>query len=268
MFKLALAAGAALAAVTLQTAPAEAACMKASEVGERDIQKHAKALRGACIRSKSIREDGRNWRLFTITRGKPGPLWAVLHDNENAAFSASVRALRDHGGTIVAVEAGEKRNFKGKDPNRNFGTKCGDARKYTAFIMGLAEAHGSVIALHSNSKGFSGDGRGGRGHINVFRKSKVLQGRPARSAKGPFRSGDNFVLVPAKSENKAKRRIRALHKQGAHAMFERVTRRGNDCSMSNHAVLNGFGDYMNVEVAHGETKTALALVQKALRARR
>ena len=246
---------------------ARAECLPASEVPDRDIREHARALGDSCITGKVVNEGGRRWQFYTITQGAPGPLWAVLHDNENAAFAASVQAMREHGGTILALETGERRNFKRKDPNRNFGTKCGDARKYTAFVMGLAEAHGSVVALHSNSPGFSGDGRGGQGHINVFRKSKVLRGRPARRAKGAFKSGDNFVLVPAKSENQVRKRIRSLNRQGAHAMFERVTERGNDCSMSNHAVLNGFGDYMNVEVAHGDTKTALALVKKALAAR-
>ena len=269
MSRLLILAGSGLAALMLFAMPAtaQAKCLAASQVDEPDIARHARALDGACIKRAFIEEAGRRWQIYTITQGMPGPLWAVLHDNENAAFSASVTGMRKHGGTILAVEAGEKRNFKGKDPNRNFGRKCGDARRYTAFIMGLAHAHGSVVAVHTNAPGFSGDGRGGSGHINIFRKSKVLQGRPAKRAKGPFRSGDNFVLVPAKSENLARRRIRALHRQGAHAMYERVTKRGNDCSMSNHAVLTGFTDYMNVEVAHGQTKTAEALIEKALRAR-
>ena len=268
MFRIAIAAG--LAVVTTAfVAPesAKAKCLSAAEVNERDIKRHRRALGDACIQLATVREGKRAWKIYTITNGEPGPLWAVLHDNENAAFTASVKGMNRHGGTILAVEASEKRTFKGKDPNRNFGTKCGDARKYTAFIMGLARSHGQVVAMHTNAKGFAGDGKGGRGHINIFRKSKVLQGRPAKRAKGSFRSGDNFVLIPAKSENGAKRRIRALHKQGVHAMFERVTKRGNDCSMSNHAVLTGFTDYMNVEVAHGQVKTAEKLVEKALRAR-
>ena len=257
-----------LAPFLLLASPAQAGeCLKAGEVKERDIRRHAEYLADACIRRETIREDGRRWQIYTITQGMPGPLWAVLHDNENAAFTAAVGGMRRHGGTILAVEAGEKRRFRGKDPNRNFGTKCGDARRYTAFIMGLAEAHGSVVAVHTNAPGFSGDGRGGSGHINIFRKSKVLQGRPAKRATGAFRSGDNFVLVPAKSEKRVTRRIRALNRQGVHAMFERVTKRGNDCSMSNHAVLSGFTDYVNVEAAHGEAKTAAALIEKALKAR-
>lgn len=267
MLRLVIAAGFAFAVSTFVSGEAEAKCLSAAEVSERDIKRHRKALGGACIKREIIREAGRRWQIYTITDGLPGPLWAVLHDNENAAFTASVAGMKKHGGTILAVEANEKRMFKGKDPNRNFGTKCGDATRYTDFIMGHAAAHGTVIAVHTNAPGFSGDGRGGRGHINIFRKSKVLQGRPAKRAQGALRSGDNFVLVPATSEKEARPRIRALNRQGAHAMYERVTRRGNDCSMSNHAVLSGFTDYMNVEAAHGEAKTAKALIEKALRAR-
>ena len=240
-------------------------CLAASAVNEPDIRRNARVLAGSCIRRHEVREDGRRWRFYEITQGMPGPLFAVLHDNENAAFDAAARALGKYGGTILAVEAGERRMFRGKDPNRNFGTKCGDARRYTKFVMGRAKAHPQIVAMHSNARGFKGDGKGGKGHINVYRKSKVLQGRPAPNARGALRSGDNFVLVPAKSERDVERRIRVLHRQGAHAMFERVTRKGDDCSMSNYAVLNGMGPaYVNVEVRHGQRDTALKLVRKAM----
>ena len=48
-------------------------------------------------------EWGVSWRLWMIeaVARRDGPLWVVPHDNENAAFEASLVAARAYGGTIV-----------------------------------------------------------------------------------------------------------------------------------------------------------------------
>ena len=79
--------------------------------GDRDIFRNAKALSKHCIRLHKIREAGKTWNIYEIGGKRRGPLWAVLHDNENAAFDAAVTGLNRYGGRIVAIEAGERRNF-------------------------------------------------------------------------------------------------------------------------------------------------------------
>ena len=47
-----------------------------------------------------------------------------------------------------------------------------------------------------------------------------------------------------------------------------VMARANDCSMSNHIVLNSNRKYVNIEVQHGQTRVQRALLAPALRALR
>ena len=133
-------------------------------------------------------------------------------------------------------------------------------------MMKLARKGRRVIAMHTNSNGYSGGG--GSGHINVFRKSSVLIGYPSKSANGNLKDGDNFIMVPGKGNisGGAKSRIKKLNKMGIHAMYERVTSAGNDCSMSNHVVLTSGIKYFNVEVQHGQSGVArkLAGIAKSL----
>ncbi len=239
--------------------------------GDRDIFRNAKALAGHCIKLHKIREAGKTWHIYEIGGKRKGPLWAVLHDNENAAFDAAVTGLNRYGGRIVAIEAGERRNFHGQDPNRNFGIKrCRNQRgsgvKFTTFMMMLVDKSTGVVGLHNNANGFSGGG--GSGHINVFRKSGVLIGHPSRSAKGAFKDGDNFILIPGRGAKKPgsrqARKIARLNKSGIHAVYEKVMARANDCSMSNHMVLNGRHNYVNIEVQHGQARVQRALLKPAL----
>ncbi|MEM7426982.1 MAG: hypothetical protein AAF441_12875 [Pseudomonadota bacterium] len=243
--------------------------------GDRDIFRNAKALTGHCIRLHRIREAGKTWQIYEIGGQRRGPLWAVLHDNENAAFDAAVTGLNRYGGRIVAIEAGEKRKFHGQDPNRNFGIKrCRNQRgsgvKYTTFMMMLVDKSTGVVGMHNNANGFAGGG--GSGHINVFRKSRVLIGHPSRYAKGAFKDGDNFILVPGRGGwrpgSRPARKIARLNKSGIHAVYEKVLARANDCSMSNHLVLSGYHNYVNIEVQHGQARVQRALLKPALNALR
>lgn len=237
--------------------------------GDRDIRRNARGLAKHCIRLHKIREAGKTWQIFEIGGTRPGPLWAVLHDNENAAFDAAVTGLNRYGGRIVAIEAGERRNFRGQDPNRNFGIKrCRNQRgsgvKYTTFMMMLVDQSTGVVGMHNNANGYAGGG--GAGHINVFRESRVLIGHPSRHARGAFKDGDNFILIPGrgKARRHHNRRIAKLNKSGIHAVYEQVMARANDCSMSNHIVLYSNRNYVNIEVEHGQTRVQRALLKPAL----
>ena len=236
---------------------------------DRDIRRNAKALSEHCIRLHEIAEAGKVWKIYEIGGARRGPLWAVLHDNENAAFDAAVTGLNRYGGRIVAIEAGERRNFKGQDPNRNFGIKrCRNQRgsgvKYTTFMMMLVDKSTGVVGMHNNADGYHGNG--GSGHINVYRKSRVLIGHPSRHARGALKDGDNFILIPGRGAKKARaaRKIASLNKSGIHAVYEKVMARANDCSMSNHIVLYSNRKYVNIEVQHGQTSVQRRLLKPAL----
>ncbi len=63
----------------------------------------------------------------------------------------------------------------------------------------------------------------------------------------------------------ARRKIATLHKNHVHGMYERVTKAGNDCSMSNHIVLKNAARYVTIEVQHGQSGTAAKLIPIAMK---
>ena len=87
-------------------------CMTAAAIAawrDPDFARNRTALQdGAlCVQIVSFVEAGLKWTLEVIAhRKRAGPLWAVPHDNENAAFNTAVYAVRRYGGVIVAVETG------------------------------------------------------------------------------------------------------------------------------------------------------------------
>jgi hypothetical protein len=84
------------------------ACLTPDKVADRDddFSRNAEALSadGFCITQEKFKERKRPWTVQTVTSGKPGPLWAVLHDDENASFDTAVHALQTYGGVLVTVE--------------------------------------------------------------------------------------------------------------------------------------------------------------------
>ncbi|MEO0546545.1 MAG: hypothetical protein AAF035_06325 [Pseudomonadota bacterium] len=251
---------------TIKTA-STSKCIPATKARDRDIRRNAKYLAGACIQKHIVKDGSRTWTIFQIGKGG-APHYPILHDDENAAFSAAARVSRGTRGTIWAVETGERRGYKGQDPNRNFGNgSCRNQRgsngAFSRFLMGKMRS-GKIIAVHSNANSFAGGG--GRGNISIRRKSTVLQGFPARNAKGGFRDEDNFILVPgraSKPKGRALSKIRSYNRRGINAMYEYVRGRG-DCSLSNYLALKGqAGRYVNVEVQDGQTGMAVQLIRSA-----
>ena len=149
---------------------ASGACLRADAVADKDgdFKRNADALSGSafCIEEETFKERRRNWTLQTVKTNRPGPLWAVMHDDEDMSFDNAVEALKTYGGTLVTVDTGGKRNMDGIDPNRNFSAdgigccKLGDdaAPRYTAFFRDLITDE-PIIALHNNYDGEGPDRR-------------------------------------------------------------------------------------------------------------
>ncbi len=261
------------------------ACLPVKGETEPDISRNKKAIikAGLCLKKDGVTENGRRWSFDILTNpNKPdGPYWAILHDNENSAFDAAVYAVAQYGGGLIAVDGPETRIFNGQDPNRNFGTSSADAKhcvgqrapspKYVKTIMRHLRptAGGHYFALHSNSPGFSGDKKGGKGHISAARPaSKVMRGF---MTKGGGR-GDNAVLVAGVERygkgTKAAKVIGRLRKLKLNVIYEHVRPSRNDCSLSNYLLLKrgtGLGKYFNIEVVHGDTATQRKMIDTLLR---
>lgn len=156
-------------------------------------------------------ENGFAWHVirFSNVARPDGPLWVVLHDDENAAFDGMIAALRRHGGTGIAVNSGpgSARRQAGSgqcgvrdvrvancDPNRNFadGTPI-----FTATFMEQVVAGQPVIALHTNSHGFNGDGEGGRGDITILDANAYAAGKIAPRRNGHLAVNPQSIMANA-----------------------------------------------------------------------
>ena len=247
-------------------------CLDPLQVPDPDIRGQRKTLSKAkyCITETRVNEGGLNWKLHVIKNTKrSGPLFVIPHDNENSAFPSAVYGLAKYGGTLVAVETGERRIFNGQDPNRNFGTTrsaaaaCPKQRepapKYTNAIMKHRKSGQPIIALHSNSNGWSGNG--GSGTISINRNSKVMRPFVTAIARSRRLADEDTLIVIAstKPPGKDRKQARALEhftkRAGVNVIYEYVKPSQNDCSLSNYVVLNNLGEYFNVEVENGDVKT-------------
>ncbi|QYX56486.1 hypothetical protein K1T73_15770 [Roseovarius sp. SCSIO 43702] len=241
-------------------------CLNPAQVRDADVQRNAAVLgAGICISQIAIEEDGLSWRFTVIenTRHRRGPTIFLLHDNEQSAFDTAVYGIRRYGGKIVAVEAGDGREFRGQDPNRNFGTSkagtvtCREMRRkpapiFTRVLMDLRNTRpGFVLTLHNNANGHSGNG--GSGGISAARQSAAMTGR---MAPGDGDEDDAILLAgtrPLDRNAGAQDVIARLHRAKVNAIYEHVRPDRNDCSLSNYVVLNNLGTYYNIEAQHGHT---------------
>ena len=218
---------------------------------------------GIEVREIRFTENGFAWHLLRYARtdGLDGPLWLVPHDDENAAFDAMISALRERGGVGIAVNSGPEslRMQSGSgvcgvrlgvrsscDPNRNFDAQT---PRYTSAILDQRPAGQPIIALHTNSPGFSGDGKGGRGDITIVDKAAYRRGVTSAREGGllavsPTEAMSNFDTLgltayraqdgsPSSSAQECGRKIANY---GVHFWHERVAQ--SDGSMSNFLILN------------------------------
>ncbi len=228
---------------------------------------------GIEISENRFSENGFDWHLIRfVSAAKPnGPLWMVPHDDENAAFEAVIAALKVHGGVAVVVNSGpgSERRQAGNgtcgvstdvvtscDPNRNFSAT---SPKFTDAFLGQRFAGQPVIALHTNSPGFSGDGKGGRGEITIldakmFAHGKIQARRDGHFAINPAVAMANYDTLGLTAYLASAGKLgagaiacrKAMTSAGVHFWHERVMR--SDGSMSNFLALNYPGiAYFNAE---------------------
>ena len=221
---------------------------------------------GLTVEQLDFGEERATWRLWRISDPKRprGPLWFVPHDNEDAGFEAALVAIRRHGGTIVAVDAGIDPVNDGQrmnravafgspiDPNRNFHDGLPLYRR--AVMAALAAGARQVIALHSNNAGYDpaeskcpplGD-TGGRGVVSIRYCDDVLAPSPSQTRAYPF-DDDDTVAFATFASSKGRDSAwcgRELIAADFNVLFERVA--NTDGSLSNYAVLTGV-PYLNFE---------------------
>ena len=228
---------------------------------------------GIEISDRRFTENGFAWHLVRfVSKEKPeGPLWMVPHDDESAGFDAMIAAIKAHGGVGIAVNSGtgSLRRQSGNgvcgvkpaavtscDPNRNFDQR---ASLFTSAFLNERNDGWPIIALHTNSHGFSGDRHGGRGEITVLDIAAFGLGVTAPRSGGHFAVApkpemanyDTLGLTAYLARNRgpnpdAEACRDGVTKSGVHFWHERVG--ASDGSMSNYLAINHPGiSYFNAE---------------------
>ena len=235
-------------------------CLSPTQVEDRDgdFKRNRSALSSAefCIQQDTFTEGGLRWVLQIVysKKNRHSVLWVVPHDNEDDAFDSAVYGLQQHGGTIVAVETGGSRFNRSQDPNRNFNSgtaKCPEqiapSPVYTSRVMKWWRERTPIVALHTNERGYAGDGKGGAGGISIAKVpppgTRAFRTAKSITAKSP---DDTLVFVASteQPENDANlhRFVQTLNQKGINVLYEHVSRTRNDCSLSNYAALNNVRD--------------------------
>ncbi len=218
-------------------------------------------------------ENGFAWHLirFSSATRPDGPVWVVPHDDENAAFDGMIAALRQYGGTGIAVNSGpgSARRQAGLgqcgvrdaivqmcDPNRNF---ADGAPIFTRVFIDQFAANRPVIALHTNSHGFSGDGEGGSGDITILDRALHAAGKMAARKNGllavnpqPIMANADTLALTAflardrRPSSEAQNCGTGMASSGIHFWHEEVGQ--SDGSLSNYlAIYRPEIAYVNVE---------------------
>jgi hypothetical protein len=263
-----------------------------SAIADDDIIRHTGDpgyLTGITVTQTRFTENGFNWHLIRFTNSaKPdGPLWVVPHDDENAAFESMIDALRLYGGIGIAVNSGpgserrqagygrcgvQAKTTSSCDPNRNFSDY---SPLFTAVILDQISPSQPVIALHTNSPGFAGDGQGGSGDITILNAAAYRYGSIRPRAGGKFGINqppelinyDTLGLIPylntqGAPDKKTEACGLGLIKAGVHFWAENVGR--SDGSLSNYIILNRPDiAYFNAE-SRRETDLAIASARHRL----
>ena len=238
---------------------------------------------GIEISERRFTENGFTWHLirFTNKDTPTGPLWMVPHDDENAAFDAMMAAVKAHGGVGITVNSGpgslrgqsgngvcgvKASNASNCDPNRNFGQST---PMFTAAFLSERSYGWPIIALHTNTPGFSGDGQGGRGNITLLDRTEYARGRIAPRANGylaikPKPEMANYdtlgltayLAANGQPDSAATACGKAIANAGVHFWHERVG--ASDGSISNYLALTRPDiAYFNAE-SRAETDLAIA----------
>jgi hypothetical protein len=253
--------------------------MPASETADKDgdFSRNAEILSAAgfCIAETDFRERKKPWTVQTVASGRPGPVWAVLHDDEDASFDNAVKALSVYGGTLITVDTGGRRLVEGIDPNRNFSAdgigcaKLGEdaAPRFTMMFRGLFDPAQPIVVLHNNEDRQASTG--GYGHASMQTVGRNMRASPAVDQDGSLAGDDTLVLLAATSADDpaAASVTKALNAQGINVLLEIVQPGKGDCSFSNYSVLSGHTDYLNVTVDEGESEKQSKIVDAIMAGR-
>lgn len=224
--------------------------------------------RGLRVDRIGFRDGPIGWRLWRIVNvaHASGPLWVIPHDDENATFSAAIRAVKSWGGVVIVVDAGARdtsyaARFSGDgvsapalDPNRNF---TDAAPVYNREVLrDLTPLRRLIIALHTNAPGYSpylprcpGEPSlsGGSGDISMALCTATLTPRRARHYVWPFDDDDTLALMPHLVGDRRPNSgycAAVLIRDEFNLVFESVG--ASDGSLSNYAALHGL-NYINFE---------------------
>ncbi len=283
---LTLALLAAAPAADAQTAPRSEEAVDPATIDDADFARNRDPAlwRGLSVRRISFVEQQASWRVFRIAndRKPAGPLWMILHDNENATFAAGLEAVRSWGGVAMVVDTGPNdtgydARFNAAvtdgvpiDPNRNFfdwlpryaGTLLAD--------LGTGRQR-PIIALHTNARGFdralsdcSSPDSSGSGEISVGLCNARHLPRRAGVQRWPFDDDDTLALLPYPRGMDAQRGFCAkrLMARDFNIVFEGVG--SSDGSLSNYATLHGLR-YVNLETRErGSDPAAIAQARDRL----
>ncbi len=254
-------------------------CVRAEAIDDADVARQIAELSNPslCLTEQRFEEDGIAWHLLIVRNiEEPGPLWAVPHDDEDAAFVSAVYAVLRYGGTIVAVENGERRLVGGQDPNLAFATTpsavevCAGATapapNYAAAFLSQWDQRYPVIGLHTNWDGYLAGG--GLGTISVRRSDPKMIPFPSAVAEGRFADEDTIaMLVSARApgdNDVGRAAIARLNETGVHVIYRYVTEANNECTLADYLTLNRLAPYFNLEVEHGDAVTQAALIDRLL----
>ncbi len=231
-----------------------------TQLADDDLQRHAPDkgyLENIQLSEMRFSEGGFDWHLLRFVNiSKPiGPLWAVPHDDENAAFDAALVAVKTYGGVVIVVNSGpgssrfqpglgtcggRSKTLQRCDPNRNFSE---ETPLFTKAFLDQLPAGQPIIALHTNSPGH---GRG-QGDITILDVKAFAKGIVRPRNDGHFGQNqpalltdhDSYAILPYSAQKPSKLDLRCrseLVGQGVHVWHERVGK--SDGSLSNYIALN------------------------------
>lgn len=234
-------------------------------------------------------ENGFAWHIIRFTNSvRPdGPNWVVPHDDENAAFDGMIAAVRQYGGSGLAVNSGpgsaRRQTGYGQcgvhdarvsncDPNRNFADRT---PLFTRAFISQFSPNQPVIALHTNSPGFNGDGQGGRGDITILDRDAYAMGKIAPRKNGYLAVNPQLIMANADTlalaaflardrvpSNDAQVYATCMAAAGIHFWHEEVAE--SDGSLSNYLAIHRPDiAYLNVE-SRTEDDLSLAAQRHAI----
>lgn len=188
--------------------------------------------------------------IFT-KKGKHSQKYMVIHDSEDAAFDAGLRAIR-HGGTLIALENyenralysyGRKQGSTGQDPNRMFYPEnhYWPVAEKILSLLDTASSH-LIIVLHNNKP----EGN--------FRVDTIATWKNITLVSNADPDKRSMVWIPGKTtepDATTKKEVLFYHNKGFNVIYECVPQGQRlDGSLSVFSAQHNI-PYRNIEVETG-----------------